>query len=152
MDWRLYSLSEDRFALRERGVEVSSVSNRETIVIPGDDPAQIQGSPHLERLEPYGEVIVYTNRPGSPQEQVERARQATIILNSRGAVKWSGELLRQLPQLRMMTVFGIGTDPVDLVTARERGVVVCNIPGKTAPVVAEHAFGLMLACAKRVVF
>src|SRR5439155_6406979 len=26
------------------------------------------------------------------------------------------------------------------------------IPGKTAPVVAEHAFGLMLACAKRVVF
>jgi len=128
------------------------VSNRETIVIPGDDPAQIQGSPHLERLEPYGEVIVYTNRPGSPQEQVERARQATIILNSRGAVKWSGELLRQLPQLRMMTVFGIGTDPVDLVTARERGVVVCNIPGKTAPVVAEHAFGLMLACAKRVVF
>jgi phosphoglycerate dehydrogenase-like enzyme len=38
------------------------------------------------------------------------------------------------------------------VAAREQGITVCNIPGKTAPVVAEHAFGLMLGCAKRLVF
>ena len=128
------------------------MTERVTIVVPGDQPAQIQGSPHLERLEPYGEVVVYTDRPGSPDEQLRRARDATVMLNSRGAVKWPAELLRQLPRLRMITVFGIGTDMVDLATARELGIVVCNIPGKTAPVVAEHAFGLMLACAKRVVF
>jgi D-3-phosphoglycerate dehydrogenase len=52
----------------------------------------------------------------------------------------------------MATVCGIGTDSFDLVTARERGIVVCNIPGKTAPIVAEHAFGLMLAAAKRAHF
>ena len=128
------------------------MTERVTIVVPGDQPAQIQGSPHLERLEPYGEVVVYTDRPGSPDEQLRRARDATVMLNSRGAVKWPAELLRQLPRLRMITVFGIGTDMVDLAAARELGIVVCNIPGKTAPVVAEHAFGLMLACAKRVVF
>jgi D-3-phosphoglycerate dehydrogenase len=49
----------------------------------------------------------------------------------------------------MATVCGIGTDSFDLATARERGIVICNIPGKTAPIVAEHAFGLMLAVAKR---
>ena len=125
---------------------------RVTIVVPGDDPAQIQGSAHLKRLEPYGEVTVHTDRPASAKEQLRRAREAHVLLNSRGAVKWPGELLRQLPNLRMVTVFGIGTDSIDLDAARERGVVVCNIPGKTAPVVAEHAFGLMLACAKRAVF
>ncbi len=125
---------------------------RVKIVVPGDDPQQIHGSPELARFAPYGEVEVYTDRPGDSAEQLRRLRSAQILLNSRGAVKWSGELLQQLPDLRFITVFGIGTDAVDLETARRQGIVVCNIPGKTAPVVAEHAFGLMLACAKRVVF
>jgi phosphoglycerate dehydrogenase-like enzyme len=129
-----------------------TLHQRVKIVVPGDDPAQIQGSAQLERLEPYGEVTVYTNRPGGLEEQVGRAAEAQIVLNSRGAVKWPAEALRQLPQLRMITVFGIGTDSVDLDATRELGITVCNIPGKTAPVVAEHALALMLACAKRVVF
>jgi phosphoglycerate dehydrogenase-like enzyme len=142
--------------LAGRAVILSSedvrVRERVKVVVPGDDPAQIQGSSELARLEPFGEVTVYTDRPSDPDEQLRRLRGAQILLNSRGAVKWPGELLRQLPDLRMITVFGIGTDSIDLETARQQGIVVCNIPGKTAPVVAEHAFGLMLACAKRVVF
>lgn len=125
---------------------------RVKIVVPGDNPQQIQGSPRLEALAPYGDVTVYTDRPSSVEQQIERARGATIILNSRGAVRWPGEVLRQLPDLKFITVFGIGTDSIDLVTAKELGITVSNIPGKTAPVVAEHAFGLMLAAAKRVVF
>jgi D-3-phosphoglycerate dehydrogenase len=67
-------------------------------------------------------------------------------------VQWPGEVLRQLPNLKMITTCGIGTDAIDLVTAQELGIVVCNIPGRTAPIVAEHAFGLMLAIAKRAWF
>lgn len=125
---------------------------RVKIVVPGDNPQQIQGSPRLQALQPYGDVTVHTDRPTSVEQQVERAQGATILLNSRGAVKWPGEILRQLPTLKFITVFGIGTDSIDLVTAKELGITVSNIPGKTAPVVAEHAFGLMLAAAKRVVF
>jgi D-3-phosphoglycerate dehydrogenase len=106
----------------------------------------------LAELEPYGDVTVYTDRPADDDEKIRRAKDANILLNSRGAVRWPGELLRQLPNLRMVTVFGIGTDAVDLKVARELGITVCNIPGKTAPVVAEHAFALMWAAAKRVVF
>ena len=127
------------------------MAERMHILVPGDYPVQIQGSPQLERLEPYGDVSLYVERPTSREEQLERARDAHIVLNSRGAVRWPSEVLRQLPNLQMITVFGIGTDSVDLVAAREQGVTVCNIPGKTAPVVAEHAFSLMLACAKQVV-
>jgi D-3-phosphoglycerate dehydrogenase len=122
------------------------------IVIPGDDPAQIQGSPHLDRLRQHGEVRLYTDRPATPDEKIARARDAVCLVNTRGAVKWPREALLALPRLRMATVCGIGTDSFDLVAARERGIVVCNIPGKTAPIVAEHAFGLMLAAAKRAHF
>src|SRR5262245_55040267 len=72
--------------------------------------------------------------------------------SSRGAVKWPAEMLRQLPKLKMITTCGIGTDSIDLETAREMGIVVCNVPSRTAPIVAEHALGLLLALAKRVCF
>jgi D-3-phosphoglycerate dehydrogenase len=119
------------------------------IVVPGDDPPQLQGSSHLERLRRYGEVRLHADRPATLEEKLARARDAMCLVNTRGAVKWPAEALRGLPKLRMATVCGIGTDAFDLQVARELGIVVCNIPGKTAPIVAEHALGLMLAAAKR---
>ena len=95
---------------------------------------------------------LYTDRPATPDEKIARARDAVCLVNTRGAIKWPREALLALPRLRMATVCGIGTDSFDLAAARERGIVVCNIPGKTAPIVAEHAFGLMLAAAKRAHF
>ena len=128
------------------------MTERAVIVIPGDDPPQLQGSPHLERLARYGEVRMYLDRPATLEEKIVRASDATCLVNTRGAVKWPAEALRALPRLRMATVCGIGTDAFDLAVARERGITICNIPGQTAPIVAEHAVGLMLAAAKRVVF
>ena len=125
------------------------MSERPVIVIPGDDPPQMQGSPQLDRLRVHGEVILYDNRPASVGEQLRRVQNADIIINSRGQVKWPGDVLRQLPKLRMGVVCGIGTDAFDLDTARELVITVCNIPGRTAPVVAEHAFALMLALSRR---
>lgn len=122
------------------------------IVIPGDDPPQVQGSPHLERLKAHGELILYSDRPATAEEKVRRAGNAVCLINSRGAVKWPGEVLRRLPRLKMITVCGIGTDAIDLEAAKDLGIVVCNLPGQTAPVVAEHALALMLAVARRAWF
>jgi D-3-phosphoglycerate dehydrogenase len=122
------------------------------IVIPGDDPPQLQGSPHLERLKSHGEVILHAARPSTVEDQVRRAASAVCLINSRGALKWPGDVLRRLQCLKMITTCGIGTDAIDLGAARERGIVVCNLPGQTAPIVAEHALGLMLAVAKRAWF
>ena len=74
--------------------------DRLKIIVPGDSPPQIQGSPHLERLEPYGDVVLYTDRPETPEEQIRRAEDADILINSRGIVKWPAEILRQLPKLQ----------------------------------------------------
>ena len=122
------------------------------IVIPGDDPPQIQGSQHLDRLEPYGDVTLYTDRPATMEEQLARVEGAQVIMNTRGAVKWYREALEQLPELRLIATCSIGTDMIDLAAARELGVTVCNQPGKIAPYVAEHIIGLMFAAAKRAAY
>ena len=128
-----------------------SLQGRLTIVVPGDEPLQIQGSPHLDRLTPFGEVIVYPDRP-TDEQKVERAKDAEVIINTRGAVTWRAEVLRSLPKLRLISVCSIGTDSIDLAAASEMGVAVTNQPGRTAGVVAEHIFGLMFAVAKRAAF
>ena len=130
----------------------TKTSDRVKIVVPGDNPPQIQGSPHLKRLEPYADVTLHTDRPGSLEEQINRAKDADIIMNTRGIVTWYAEALHQVPKLRMIATCSIGTDMLDLDAARELGIVISNQPGRTAPVVAEHGFGLMFAAAKRAAF
>ena len=122
------------------------------IAIPGDDPPQLQDSPQLDRLRARGEVVLHLDRPADDAEKLRRAAGAVCLVNSRSAVKWPGHLLRQLPDLKMITVCGIGTDSIDTKTAKELGIIVSNIPALTAPIVAEHALALMLAAARRVVF
>src|SRR5262249_9027247 len=74
------------------------------------------------------------------------------LSNGRGATRGPGGVPPRLPRLKMITACGIGTDAIDLETAKELGILVCNLPGQTAPIVAEHALGLMLALAKRAWF
>jgi D-3-phosphoglycerate dehydrogenase len=127
-------------------------TDRPQIVIAGDDPMHLATSAHLERLRQYGDVKLHTDRPNSADEQVRRAENANVLMNSRTSVKWPDAVLRRLPKLKLFVSCGIGTDAVDVEAARRLGIAVSNVPGKTAPVVAEHALGLMMAAAKRAVF
>jgi phosphoglycerate dehydrogenase-like enzyme len=126
-----------------------SARERPLLVIPGDDPVQIAGSPRLDTLGEHYEIRLFDNRPADDSEKVQRAAGATAMINSRGAVTWPGEVLRQLPELKFISTCGIGTDSIDLVACGELGITVSNIPGRTAPVVAEHAFALMLAISRK---
>ena len=119
------------------------------MIVPGDFPPQIQGSPHLELLNGYGDVKIYRDLPSDIAELVARSRGAEVVLNTRSSVAWPAEALRQLPELKLIAALSIGVDMIDLAAARDCGVVVCNLPGRTAPVVAEHAVALMYATARR---
>jgi len=125
------------------------MSKRVKIVVPGDDPPQIADSPALERLAPWGEVVVHRDRPGSADEKIARVRDARVILNSRSALTWREADFAQLATLGLIATCSVGTDAIDLEAARERGIVVSNQPGVNAPFVAEHMFGLMFAVAKQ---
>jgi lactate dehydrogenase-like 2-hydroxyacid dehydrogenase len=61
-------------------------------------------------------------------------------------------LIAALPKLEVISVFGVGTDSVDLAAARERNVPVTNTPGILTDEVADLAIGLMLASARQILF
>ena len=125
------------------------MTDKPIVAIPSDDPPQCQGSPWLAKLGEKAEIRLFMDRPVDFEEQIDRVRGASAIINSRSYIQWPREALVQLPELGHITVCGIGTDSIDLEAAREHGVLVSNIPGKTAPVVAEHSFALMWAIAKQ---
>lgn len=118
------------------------------VVIPSDDPAQCQGSAWLTKLAEKAEVRLFTDRCTTVDEQLKRAKDAVAVINSRSYLRWPEEVMAKLPSLKFITVCGIGTDAIDKAAAKRRGIVVSNLPGRTAPVVSEHAFGLMFAVAK----
>jgi lactate dehydrogenase-like 2-hydroxyacid dehydrogenase len=61
-------------------------------------------------------------------------------------------LIAALPRLEVISIFGVGTDNVDLIAARERNIPVTNTPGILGDEVADLAIGLMLASARQIVF
>jgi lactate dehydrogenase-like 2-hydroxyacid dehydrogenase len=61
-------------------------------------------------------------------------------------------LITALPKLEVISVFGVGTDFVDLGAARVHRVAVSNTPGILTDEVADLAIGLMLASARQILF
>ena len=61
-------------------------------------------------------------------------------------------ILDKLPNVEMISVFGVGTDAVNLKAAQERGIPVTNTPDIIGPEVADLAIGLMLASARQIIF
>ncbi len=53
-------------------------------------------------------------------------------------------------QLKVIARYGVGVDNVDLVAAREKGIVVTNTPGANSGAVAELTIGLMLSLARSI--
>jgi D-3-phosphoglycerate dehydrogenase len=56
-----------------------------------------------------------------------------------------GPVLDALPQLQVVSRYGVGVDSVDVAAATERGVVVCNVPDYGTEAVSDHAVAMALA-------
>ncbi|MGZ3289624.1 MAG: 2-hydroxyacid dehydrogenase, partial [Xanthobacteraceae bacterium] len=96
-------------------------------------------------------ITHHFNRPAPDALGAElKARIRAIATEAnRGADR---ALIEALPRLEVISLFGVGTDSVDLAAARERNVPVTNTPGILTDEVADLAIGLMLASARQIVF
>jgi D-3-phosphoglycerate dehydrogenase len=120
------------------------------IVIPDDSPAVLGNSPALARLRELGEVRYFDSLPKGESDLISRIHDATIVVNIRSSCKFTRRVFGSCPRLQLLSLWGTGTDNVDLAAARERNVAVTNTPGVSAPSVAEHALALLLAVAHRI--
>lgn len=59
------------------------------------------------------------------------------------------EVLDLLPQLRIIATMSTGFDHIDLEVCKSRNITVCNVPAYGDNTVAEYAFGLILAMARK---
>lgn len=84
----------------------------------------------------------------SADQVLERVKDATIINNK---VNLREDLLKQLPDLKMIAVAATGTDCIDVAWCRDNGVVVSNIRGYAVNTVPEHTFALMLALSRSII-
>lgn len=60
-------------------------------------------------------------------------------------------LMEALPNLKLISCFGVGVDGIDLATAKARGVAVTNTPDVLTDCVADLALGLLIGTVRQVV-
>lgn len=61
----------------------------------------------------------------------------------------TGEVMDRMPKLKLIATRSTGFDHIDLAAADKRGITVVNVPSYGENTVAEHAFTLLLALARR---
>ena len=80
----------------------------------------------------------------TPTAQVaQRIAQAEVVVSNKAYL--GADALAVAEKLKLICVIATGTNNVDLVAAKARGIVVCNVTGYAAPSVTQHVFALMLA-------
>lgn len=120
------------------------------LVIPDDHPAVIAPSLAFRRLDPLSPKV-YDTRPSSSEELTTRIREADVVINVRASSRFTADVLEQCKNLKLISIWGTGTDNVDLVAAQRLGIQVANTPGVNARAVAEHTIALILAVSKHLV-
>jgi D-3-phosphoglycerate dehydrogenase len=85
---------------------------------------------------------------GTPEDELVRAvADADLLLMCYARI--TRRVIEAAPKLRAIVKYGVGIDAIDIDAARERGVPVVNVPGYAEETVAEGAFALLLALARR---
>lgn len=120
------------------------------IFIPDDAPPVLAPSPAYRVLQERAALEYHDTLPGSEEKLIERIAGAEIVLNIRSSCKFNANVFRHCPHLRLLSLWGTGTDNVDLPAAAARNITVTNTPGVSAISIAEHALALMLAVARRI--
>lgn len=98
-------------------------------------------------LTELGEVTVYDRT--APEEIVGRASDAEVVLTNKVIIDRA--VVEQLPRLRYIGVLATGYNVVDLGAAKERGIVVTNIPAYSTMSVAQMVFAHILNITNQVV-
>jgi len=100
-----------------------------------------------ERLAASYNLTTLPQQPDTIQFLDAHAAEFTAVVTS-AAVGLSAELINRLPNLKVVSNFGVGLDKIDLATAKSRGITVGYTPDVLNDCVADIAFGLMLDVAR----
>lgn len=104
------------------------------------------GDLNWDRVKALGECTIYDRT--APEEVIERAQGAEVILTNK--VNITATHIASLPELKYIGVLATGYNIIDIEAARERGIIVTNIPAYSTPSVGQMVFAHILNITQRV--
>lgn len=99
-----------------------------------------------DMFEKLGELTVYDRT--KPNEVLQRAKDADVLITNKTVL--NKEIISQLTHVKYIGVIATGYNVVDVAAAKEKGIVVTNVPGYSTASVAQHVFSLLLEITARV--
>jgi D-3-phosphoglycerate dehydrogenase / 2-oxoglutarate reductase len=92
------------------------------------------------------ELVVASCR--TPEEVIEAAAGVDALLVQYAPI--TADVFEAVPQLKLVSRYGVGVDAVDTEAARKQGVWVCNVPDYGTTEVALQAVAMLLALLRNV--
>jgi D-3-phosphoglycerate dehydrogenase len=82
-------------------------------------------------------------------EVIEAAKEADGLINQYAPI--TRKVIESLPNLKVISRYGVGVNTIDVDAATEHGVMVGNVTDYCMDEVSDHAFALLMGCARKVV-
>jgi lactate dehydrogenase-like 2-hydroxyacid dehydrogenase len=106
----------------------------------------ITGEVRSGQVKALGECVIYDRT--APEEVLERSAGAEVILTNKVII--NADHMAALPELKYIGVLATGYNVVDTAAAKERGIVVTNIPSYSTASVAQMVFAHILNITQQV--
>jgi glycerate dehydrogenase len=111
-----------------------------------DGACAAQKDLNFDRFAELGEVEYFDRTP--KDAVISRLQGARIAVTNK--VPFDKAVFDACPELKFVTVLATGYNIIDCAYAREKGVVVSNVPAYSTDSVVQHTFALLLEYASRV--
>jgi D-3-phosphoglycerate dehydrogenase len=102
---------------------------------------------HIRRLQSVGNLKIFKEPPETPDDLKRRIEVADIVIV--GWSKLTKDIINSTEKLKMISIWATSCHYADVQAAKDRGIVVTHVPSYATEAVAEHAFALLLAAARR---
>ena len=112
--------------------------NKKTVVL---NAAKMNYDGNLDFSILSDDVTVYDDT--TPEQGLERIQETCVVVTKEMPV--NGDLIRQFPDsVKIICEAGTGYNNIDLAAAREKGIIVCNVPSYSSERVAHTAIMMIL--------
>ena len=121
------------------------MSAKKVVLVTGSDLAEAA----LGMLEDY--ELVFAGRQPTENQLIELCLQHNPVAILVRYGKITASVMDAAPALKVISKHGSGIDVIDVEAAVARGIMVRAATGANAAAVSEHAWALILACAKSII-
>ena len=99
-----------------------------------------------DEMKKYGELTVYDRTPA--EDAVKRIGNAEVVFTNKTPI--TKETMNACPDLKFISVLATGYNVIDVNYAKEKGIVVSNIPAYGTDCVGQFAIALLLEICHRI--